>query len=213
VLEKDTAMKKQKLNKRTESSKKTWTRLCETQVASAKNVELLEAYANTVLAALRDVEDGLSGVTLTAKQYAALNESRNRAQRLAVMSAKVVERGGMDFVQLYEIQRTVLAAEDSAISARNDQLRASVDLYKAIGGGLKLENDPCLGGGGLPKADERWTANAKKADSVLGDKPAIGMTAKGQAAYEGKPMQPLPNQGIDALQNPLTPMTTAPVSK
>lgn len=188
-------------------------RRAEIQVASAKNVELLEAYANTVVAALRDVEDGLSGITLTAKQYAALNESRNRAQRLAVMSAKVVERGGMDFVQLYEIQRTVLAAEDSAISARNDQLRASVDLYKAIGGGLKLENDPCLGGGGLPKADERWTANAKKTDSVLGEKPAIGMTPAGQPAYEGKPMQPLPNQGIDALQNPLTPMTTKPVSK
>ena len=188
-------------------------RRAEIQVASAKNVELLEAYANTVVAALRDVEDGLSGVTLTAKQYEALNDSRNRAQRLAVMSAKVVERGGMDFVQLYEIQRTVSSAEDAAISARNDQLRASVDLYKAIGGGLKLENDPCLGGGGLPKADDRWTANAKKADSVLGDKPAIGVTESGQPAYEGKPMQPLLNKAIDALQNPVAPSTTTPVSK
>ena len=188
-------------------------RRAEIQVASAKNVELLEAYANTVLAALRDVEDGLSGVTLTAKQYAALNDSRNRAQRLAIMSAKVVERGGMDFVQLYEIQRTVLSAEDAAISARNDQLRASVDLYKAIGGGLKLENDPCLGGGGLPKADDRWTANAKKADSVLGDKPAIGVTSAGQPAYEGQPMQPLLKQAMDALQNPITPTTTMPASK
>jgi len=188
-------------------------RRAEIQVASAKNVELLEAYANTVLAALRDVEDGLSGVTLTAKQYAALNESRERAERLAVMSAKVVERGGMDFVQLYEIQRTVLVAEDSAISARNDQLRASVDLYKAIGGGLKLENDPCLGGGRLPKADDRWTANAKKTDSVLGDKPAIGVTPEGLPAFEGQPMQALPNQGLDALQDPLAPMITNPVSK
>lgn len=188
-------------------------RRAEIQVASAKNVELLEAYANTVVAALRDVEDGLSGVTLTAKQYESLNNSRNRAQRLAVMSAKVVERGGMDFVQLYEIQRTVLSAEDAAISARNDQLRASVDLYKAIGGGLKLENDPCLGGGRLPKADERWTAGAKKADSVLGSKPAVGVTDGGQPAYEGKPMQPLLNQAIDALQNPLPPSTTMPVSK
>ena len=103
-------------------------RRAEIQVASAKNVELLEAYANSVLAAMRDVEDGLSGVALTAKQYAALNDSRTRAQRLAILSAKVVERGGMDYVQLYEIQRTVLASEDAAIAAKNDQLTASVNL-------------------------------------------------------------------------------------
>jgi len=179
-------------------------RRADIQLASAKNVELLEAYANTVLAALRDVEDGLAGVNLTAKQYAALNDSRERAQRLAVMSAKVVERGGMDFVQLYEIQRTVLAAEDSAIGARNDQLRASVDLYKAIGGGQKLENDPCVGGGRLPKADDRWAANANKADSVTAAKPAVGVNAAGQPAYETKPMTPLMNNALDALKAPNT---------
>ncbi len=159
-------------------------RRAEIQVASAKNVELLEAYANSVLASLRDVEDSLSGVNLTAKQYEALNDSRVRAQRLAEMSAKVVERGGMDFVQLYEIQRTVLAAEDSAINARNDQLRASVDLFKAIGGGMNLDKDPCLGGGRLPKADARWAEVEEKADSAK--KAAIGVNAAGQPAYENK---------------------------
>ena len=140
-------------------------RKAEVGLASAKNVELLEAYANTVLAALRDVEDGLSGVALTQRQYAALNESRNRAQRLAEMSAIVVERGGMDFVQLYQIQATVITAEDAAINSRYEQIRASVDLYKAIGGGFKLGNDPCLGGGRLPAADAHWRAVAEKYDS------------------------------------------------
>ncbi|QWD61825.1 TolC family protein [Polynucleobacter sp. MWH-UH25E] len=171
-------------------------RRAEIQVASAKNVELLEAYANTVLASLRDVEDGLAGVTLTAKQYEALNESRNRAQLLATMSAKVVERGGMDFVQLYEIQRTVLAAEDSAISARNDQLAASVGLFKAIGGGTKLDNDPCLGGGKLPAADARWADAAAKADSDFSKKPAVGVNKAGQPMYEG-------TGGVSLNQKPL----------
>lgn len=142
----------------------------EIQLASAKNVELLETYANTVLAALRDVEDALTGVVLTEKQYEALAQSRDRAKKLAELSQKVVERGGMDFVQLYEIQRTVLAAEDAAINARADQLRASVNLYKSIGGGIRLENDPCIGGGKLPKPDPRWaevadTKPAKPASS------------------------------------------------
>lgn len=139
-------------------------RRAEIQVASAKNVEKLEGYANTVLSSLRDVEDALAGVVLSKRRFEALNISRQRAQKLAVMSNKVVERGGMDYVQLYEIQRTVLAAEDLAVSARSDQLRTSVDLFKALGGGMKLDKDPCLNGGRLPAADQRWIDEAAKAD-------------------------------------------------
>lgn len=188
-------------------------RRAEIQVASAKNVELLEAYANTVLASLRDVEDSLAGVNLTAKQYTALNESRNRAQLLATMSAKVVERGGMDFVQLYEIQRTVLAAEDSAINARNDQLAASVGFFKAIGGGIKLENDPCIGGGKLPAGDARWQKEAAQADSVANSKPAVGVNASGQPSYEnsgGVPLNSKPLQSPEAPINGSSNNTLAP---
>jgi NodT family efflux transporter outer membrane factor (OMF) lipoprotein len=139
-------------------------RRAEVQVASAKNVEKLEGYANTVLSSLRDVEDALAGLALTKRRYDALNQSRMRAQRLAVMSTAVVERGGMDYVQLYEVQRTVLNAEDAAVAARSDQLRVSVDLFKSLGGGTKLNDDPCLGGGRLPEPDQRWIDEARKAD-------------------------------------------------
>ena len=183
-------------------------RRAEIQVASAKNVELLEAYANTVLASLRDVEDGLAGVNLTAKQYDALNESRNRAQFLATMSAKVVERGGMDFVQLYEIQRTVLAAEDAAINARNDQLAASVGLFKAIGGGTKLDNDPCLGGGKLPKGDARWSEAAAQADSDFGKKPAVGVNKAGQPMYENTGGTPLNQKPLQSPEQPFDVINT-----
>ncbi|MDP3621398.1 MAG: efflux transporter outer membrane subunit [Polynucleobacter sp.] len=177
-------------------------RRAQIQLASAKNVELLEGYANTVVGAMRDVEDGLASVALTAQAYAALNDSRNRAQRLAVMSAKVVEKGGMDYVQLYEIQRTVIASEDAAITARGDQLIASVNLYKAIGGGMKLENDPCLGGGTLPQANASWIEKANKADSVFGSKPDLVIGKSGKAAYRGSD-RPLPGTGLEALASPL----------
>lgn len=136
-------------------------RKSEIDVADAKNRELLEEYANTVLSAMRDVEDGLAAVALTAKQYAALNNARKRARQLSQYSVKLVERGGMDFVQLFQIQSTVIAAEDAAISGRFEQIRASVDLFKAVGGGLRVGEDPCLGGGKLPKADARWMKNEK----------------------------------------------------
>lgn len=149
------------------------------QLASAKNVEMLESYANTVLSSLREVEDSLSGIQLTARAYSDLSISRDKAQRLTVMSQRVVEMGGMDFVQLYEIQRTVFNSEDAAIQARFDQLRASVDLFKAIGGGTKLQNDPCLGGTKLPAADARWVQEASKSDKIIGPKPNLGIDSKG----------------------------------
>ena len=155
------------------------------QISSAKNVEMLETYANTVLTSLREVEDSLTGITLSAKAYDTLSEAREKALRLTVMSQRVVELGGMDFVQLYEIQRAVFNAEDIAISARYDQLRASVSLFKSIGGGTKLGADPCLGGGKLPAADARWIQNASNQDSVFGKKPAVGVNALGQPILEG----------------------------
>ncbi len=173
------------------------------QLASAKNLELLEAYANTVVAAMRDVEDGLSGVALTAQQYATLNESRIRAKRLADMSALLVERGGMDYVQLYEIQKIVISSEDAAITARGDQLTASVNLYKAIGGGFKLGEDPCLGGTRLPAANAEWVEKAKSRDSVFGSKPDLVINPSGQASYRGS-KTPLPGSGIGALQSPIS---------
>ncbi|CAM3820407.1 efflux transporter outer membrane subunit [Polynucleobacter antarcticus] len=164
------------------------------QLASAKNVEMLESYANTVLSSLREVEDSLSGIQLTARAYSDLSTSRDKAQRLTVMSQRVVLLGGMDFVQLYEIQRTVFNSEDAAIQARFDQLRASVDLFKAIGGGTKLQNDPCLGGTKLPAADARWAEAASKADKIVGPKPNLGIDSKGNMINAPAPLkQSTPN--------------------
>jgi hypothetical protein len=96
----------------------------------------------------------------------------------------------------------VIASEDAAITARGDQLIASVNLYKAIGGGMKLENDPCFGGGNLPKANASWVERANKADSVFGSKPDFVITPSGQAAYRGS-TSPLPGSGLQALESPV----------
>ena len=133
----------------------------EERVADAKNVEMLESYASTVIAALRDVESALSAVELSKESYLTLNQARIQAQGLSKMSSRVVEMGGMDYVQLYEIQRIVFNAENAAINARYDQLRSSVDLFKALGGGMKLEKDPCLGGGNLPPPTTAWIGEVK----------------------------------------------------
>lgn len=160
-------------------------RKAQEQIASAKNVEMVEAYANSVLSALREVEDSLTGIVLTAKAFDSLNIAREKADRLTVMSQRVMELGGIDYIQIYEIQRTIFNTQDAAVTARFEQLRASVSLFKSIGGGTKLNADPCYGGGNLPKADERWIEKANKQDAVLAPKPPLGINSKGQIMQEG----------------------------
>ena len=108
----------------------------------------------------------------------------------------------MDFVQLFQIQSTVLAAEDAAISGHYEQLRASIDLFKAIGGGLKLGADPCYGGGKLPEADARWAEAAQKSDSAFSPPPALGVDAAGAPATE-----------VDGKMTPLMPSPTRPLAQ
>lgn len=171
------------------------------QAASAKNVELLESYANTVMAAMRDVEDSLSGVALTAKQYRALDEARVHARRLARMSEKVVEKGGMDYLQLYEIQKIVLSSEDAAITAKSDQLIASVNLYKSIGGTLQWKEGECLGGA-LPQANAQWIEKSNKTDSVFAAKPELIITPAGEINLKKSDL-PLHDSGLSALNTPI----------
>jgi NodT family efflux transporter outer membrane factor (OMF) lipoprotein len=110
----------------------------------ARNFELLEAYASTVQAALRDVEDALNGLETTKLRHQALAVSRDQAQQLSANTRKLLEHGVVDFVQLLTIEQTVLASEDAIISARRDQLKAAVDLYKSLGGGAADKQDRCL---------------------------------------------------------------------
>ncbi len=171
------------------------------QAASAKNVELLESYASTVMSAMRDVEDSLSAVALTAKQYSALDDARVHARRLALMSEKVVEKGGMDYVQLYEIQKIVLNSEDAAISAKSDQLIASVNLYKSLGGSLQPKDGVCLGEA-LPQANAQWIEKTKKSDSVFVSKPELIATPTAEISLK-KSDTPLPDSELRAMNTPI----------
>jgi NodT family efflux transporter outer membrane factor (OMF) lipoprotein len=107
------------------------------RLSEAKKFELVEAYRGAILAALRDVEDGLAGVRLLAEQEA--------AQAIAVLAAREAQRladvrykeGAVDYIVVLEAQRTLLQAEDGAIQTRLARLNAVVGLYKALGGGIE----------------------------------------------------------------------------
>jgi len=102
--------------------------------AEGRYAELAAAYRSAVLTALQETDDALTTLAARGEQagYAALSSSQaDEAFRLADLQ---FDAGAIDLLELLDAQRTQLDASDSLVQARLDELSASVDLYRAIGG-------------------------------------------------------------------------------
>lgn len=115
------------------------------EIAQGKAVEqeLLQRYQTRILGSLRDVEEALAGVRFTDERLTVLTGSAERADRLLKLSMRVFDRGALDYGALLDSQRFQYRMRLQVIDARYDRLRAAVDLYKSLGGGLTYKNDPC----------------------------------------------------------------------
>lgn len=116
------------------------------QIAESKafEQELLQRYQSRILGALRDVDEALSGVRFTSERLDTLEGSAVRATRMLTLSQRVFERGAIDYATLLDSQRLQYRLQLQAIDARYDHLRASIDLYKALGGGVTIGKDTCV---------------------------------------------------------------------
>jgi NodT family efflux transporter outer membrane factor (OMF) lipoprotein len=103
--------------------------------AEGKQVELLQTYRKSVLAAFSDVEQALIAV-----QQEALRERYQRAvvrasQKAFDISRQRLEQGTLDMVTLTQTQQTLFTAQDTLAQVRLARLQAIVQLYQALGGG------------------------------------------------------------------------------
>lgn len=99
------------------------------------------------------------GVRMTEQRQQVLSQAAERAQRLVELTNKVFNRGATDAVGLLESQRTAYRTGDIAVSARFDRLRASVDVYKALGGGQVMDGAcgvAVAGAAPSQKKSKRW---------------------------------------------------------
>lgn len=105
------------------------------ELAEGRRAELVAIYYRTVLVAFREVEDALAGI----EQFAA----QDRAQLAAVTHAREAYRlaesryrlGATDFTTVLDAQRTLLGAEAALDPVRFARFAATVQLYRALGGG------------------------------------------------------------------------------
>jgi len=105
------------------------------RLAKSENQQALIAYRQTIQRAFGDVSDALIG-------YEKLHQVRIRQQdtvsdleetvRISTLSYK---GGTTTYLEVLDGQRSLYSAELTLASARGDEYRGLVQLYKALGGG------------------------------------------------------------------------------
>jgi outer membrane protein, multidrug efflux system len=104
-------------------------------VARARAEQSRYSYEQTVLTALREVEDALAGVRASRNQVAAQQtqvDALRRALRLAEMR---YQSGASSYLDLLDAQRSLFGAELSLAQVQGQQATDAVTLYRALGGG------------------------------------------------------------------------------
>lgn len=103
--------------------------------------EAAATWRATVLAALLEVEDALVALRSTREQLAAQQAAVRSARSAATLAAQRYRSGLVDFQNVLQSQRTLLAAEDAVAGTATGLATAHVRLYKALGGGWDPQSD------------------------------------------------------------------------
>lgn len=105
----------------------------------------LAAYRQSVLTAIEDVENALSGLESARARQESLLVALDAATSGAVLARSSYQAGLIDFQTLLESERSLLSARDGLASSRADQALALVQLYRALGGGWEPAAAPPIG--------------------------------------------------------------------
>lgn len=108
------------------------------RVQDARLQQLLANYQNTVLAALREAEDSLTGFLRTREQIAHLNNGVMAAQRAVDIALLQYQEGAADYTRVLNTQESLFREQERQVSARGDVVANLVALYKALGGGWQI---------------------------------------------------------------------------
>ena len=105
----------------------------------AVHEQQLLAYRGTILQALREVEDALVAYANEQDHRAALADAVAAARQSVSISSDQYKSGTIDFLQVLDAQRQLLAAQDE-LAVSDDTISTNlVALYKALGGGWEEE--------------------------------------------------------------------------
>jgi len=110
-------------------------------VEAARTEQLLNRYEQTVLTALREVEDSMVAVRTYHAEYAARVRQMEAAKNAAALSWARYDGGMTSYLEVLDLERSQFSSQLKASETLQLELTSIVKLYRALGGGWVVEQD------------------------------------------------------------------------
>lgn len=141
------------------------------EIARAVHEELVETYAQTLYAAVAEVENAQSSLGSITRRRGLQQESVSAARSAWNYSRESYEAGAIDYLVLLDTERTYHARLDEFNRIRLEEYLALVELFQSLGGGVEHR-------GSLPGPGKRPALPPdSEAGVLLGILPPQGSTA------------------------------------
>ncbi|TAJ02573.1 MAG: efflux transporter outer membrane subunit [Planctomycetota bacterium] len=105
------------------------------ELERARADELALAYRETVLTALKEVEDALSSLSAAQARANALEQAVEAQARAVELAGQLYDAGLSDYLAVLDAQRTLHDLQDQLVQARTQETVQVVAACKALGGG------------------------------------------------------------------------------
>lgn len=118
---------------------KSWSRV---DAAEAQAQQALETYENTVLQAVKDVEDARISVDTYRQEHAARAAQVKAGKSGAMLSRRRYMDGVTSYLEVLETERSLFQAELAHSGAQERFLFSIIQLYRSLGGGWLSQEKP-----------------------------------------------------------------------
>jgi NodT family efflux transporter outer membrane factor (OMF) lipoprotein len=113
-----------------------------TEVARAQYDANVAGYRQTVLTAFQEVEDNLAALRILAHELDEQNDAVASSQRALSLATERYKSGIDSYLNVITTQTTLLNNQRTAVNLQMQQMTASVELIKALGGGWNQSELP-----------------------------------------------------------------------
>ena len=104
-------------------------------LSEAQQQELLVDYQRTLLQALEEADTTLGAVSRVRSRFILLDQANDEARRAFELAETRYRAGAITQQALLDTQRTWYQSQDTLVQQRSAWLQATVDLFRALGGG------------------------------------------------------------------------------
>jgi NodT family efflux transporter outer membrane factor (OMF) lipoprotein len=109
------------------------------QVRNAQQEQALVGYQQTVLGALREVEDAITGLGTEQERAKSLSDRVASTADAAAIARDQYKQGLTDFLTVLDAERSLYQAQDDLARSQQAVTVNLIALYKALGGGWEIE--------------------------------------------------------------------------